>query len=878
MADIAGSSRLWNRYPERMSDALARHDALAAGAVRDAGGDIFKHTGDGFLATFDDVKGAIGAMEIYQRELGDAARAGPIEIRSRVCVHFGAAEARGGDWFGPTLNTLARLTDLVAPTHIVVSGSVADRPGAADRTFDPLGAFSIADVADPIPLYALPLPDAVGPALTIAAGRGLPQYRTAFVGRKSDVDALLDLLDRGRLATVLGFGGMGKTRLAVEVAQRWAERHGSPAHFVDLASTNDPASAVADAIGIPNSRITSESTALATIAKHLGRSSVLLVVDNCEHVIDAASETCDALIDATPAVRILATSREALELDGEAIYALGGLTSEAALDLLQSRANAVGAPAIDPQIATRLCERVENMPLGIELVVARLRQIDATELADALDRSLHELRARRRGGGGERHATMRSLIEWSYKLLSASEQTLLLRLSQLVAPWRRGAAAAFGADIGPDTLDLLIAKSLVMPAPGAHLRILEPIRQYCAELLAGDGDPRATAEDALVEWARAFVPKLTHDHDPVFDTQAARDVVDQLPNLRTAVTAAIERGHSAGEAAIMIGLWPLVADGRVRSWFGPQIEATLGRTTDPGQRRTLIRLALQDTVEHHVDVDREERLLALLRAIDPDDESAGLAFVQSNRAVRQIVVEKVLGLDPSATRSLLAESAHRAGASGRRLDEGVAHLFIAFSQFLAGEHESAVASAEQAAELVRRVNFVSVAALADATAALAMEGDHDFSDALEIVAAAVPLAENARWETSVRAVEALLLARVGRLDDARAAVGEIIDLALSQSVPFLMFDAAIALAALRTVTRDLPGAREAIDLAGVGRTPLTIGMTFSLAAEMEFDLGLDRFVESLDPAAVDKRAERAAAYLRAARPDLHRVTADEERT
>jgi hypothetical protein len=315
-------------------------------------------------------------------------------------------------------------------------------------------------------------------------------------------------------------------------------------------------------------------------------------------------------------------------------------------------------------------------------------------------------------------------------------------------------------------------------------------------------------------------------------------------------------------------LWPLVADGRVRSWFGPQIEATLGRAADPGQRRTLIRLALQYTVEHHVDVDREDHLLALLRATDPDDESAGFAFVESNRAVRQIVVDRVLGLDPSATRSLLATSARRAEESGRRLDGGVAHLFSAFSYLLGGEHESAVASAEQAADLARRVNFVSVAALADATAALAMEGEHDFAAALEIAAAAVPLAENARWETSVRAVEALLLARVERFDDSRVAVGKIIDLALSQSVPFLMFDAAIALAAFRTASRDLPGARAAIDLAGVGRTPLTIGMTFSMAAEMEFDLGLDRFVESLDPAAVDKRAERAATYLRAARPQL----------
>src|SRR6185295_13411744 len=114
------------------------------------GGEIFKHTGDGFLAVFDDVADALDAMEVYQHRLGDTAPVGPVEIRSRVCVHFGAAEERGGDWFGPTLNELARLTDLVAPTHVVLSEPAAARPGAASRAFDPLGAFSIPDVADPV--------------------------------------------------------------------------------------------------------------------------------------------------------------------------------------------------------------------------------------------------------------------------------------------------------------------------------------------------------------------------------------------------------------------------------------------------------------------------------------------------------------------------------------------------------------------------------------------------------------------------------------------------------------------------------------------------------------------------------------------------------
>lgn len=867
MSDIAGSSRLWNRYPERMSDALASHDALAAATVTGAGGAVFKHTGDGFLAAFDDVESAVRAMAAYQGALSGDPTAGPVAIRSRVCVHFGAAEHRGGDWYGPTLNHLARLTDLVAPTHVVLSESAAARLDATATAFDHLGAFSVRDVPNPIPLYALLLPNSVGPALTIAAGQGLPQYRTALFGRDVDGDTLLKLLGRERLVTVLGFGGMGKTRLAVEVARRWAESNGAPAYFVDLASSSEPTAAVADAIGIPSGRITPEREPFDTIAKFLGPSPVLLLVDNCEHVIDAAAATCDALIGASPAVRILATSHEALELDGEVVYALGSLEAEAALDLLQHRAISVGATPVQHEIAVRLCDRVENMPLGIELVVARLRQIDAAELVAALDRNLDELRSRRRRGK-ERHATMRSLIEWSYRLLSEPEQSLLLRLSQLAAPWRRSAAGIMGTDLAPDLLDGLVAKSLVIPAAGGHLRILEPIRQYCAEVMARDPARRDAARDALVEWAREFVPELPDDRDPVFDAQATRDIVDQLPNIRAAVAAATQRGDTEQEAAIMIGLWPLAADGRVRSWFGPQIEATLARSFRPGQRRTLIRLALQDTVEHHVDMEREDRLLEMLRSIDPDGAPAEFAFIQSNRAVRQIVVERVLGLDPIATRELLLTTAQIASAKGRRLDESLARLYMAFSYLLRGEHAPAIEAAERAADLVRRVNFVSVAALADATAALAMEGAGELASALEIAESAVPLAENARWETSVRAVHALLLGRASRYDEARAAVGKIVDLALAQSVPFLYFDAVIALAAIRTTARDLSGAQEAIDLAGVGRTPLTIGMTFEMAKEMEFDLGIERFVESLDPAAVDKRADRAAAYLRDVRPGL----------
>ena len=367
---------------------------------------------------------------------------------------------------------------------------------------------------------------------------------------------------------------------------------------------------------------------------------------------------------------------------------------------------------------------------------------------------------------------------------------------------------------------------------------------------------------ALVDWACDLVPELPDDRDPVFDTQAARELMDQMPNIRLALDAAMQIGSAEREAEIMVGLWTLVVDGRARGWFGPQVEDTLSRTTDPAQRRALVRLALADTAEVYVDVEREQRLIGLLVELDPGTTSAEWGLVQSNLAVRQIVVERVLQMDPGPTRRQLEASSEVARASGRRLDEGLALLFSSFSYLLADDHPAALVLAERAATTVREVNFVRSSALADAAAAMALEGDGEHRIGVEIADAAVPLAEHARWETSVRAVDALLLARVGRHDEARAQVATIIELALAQPIPFLLSDAVIALAAIRTADRDLDRVAEALDFAGIGRTPLTIAMMFELAREIELELGIDRFAEALDPDAVVRRAERAAQYLR----------------
>ncbi len=872
MADIAGSSRLWNVETAGMSAALARHDSLATATVAERSGELFKHTGDGFLARFDELEHALAAMDDYQHKLAEEAWPEPIEIRSRVGVHWGPAEPRLGDWFGPTINHLARLTDLVEPTHVVLSDAAQEACSELiGRWLEPLGSYGVADLPEPVELYEMPVRVSRGPALTVAAGRGLPSYPTSLIGRDDDVGLVTDRLRSERIVTVVGFGGTGKTRVAVDAGHRWTRWPGHRAYFVDLAAADDPLSAVGDAIGLDAAKLDGVRAPFSAIAKHLGPAPALMVLDNCEHMIDAAAETAAGLRDAAESIVILATSREPLELAGEFVHPLGALDRGAAARLLVERAASAGVTGLADDVVDDLVRAVDGLPLGIELVSARLRQVPAAELATALGSDLDALRSRRRSRERDdavrstRHADLRAVIEWSYQLLDPDERTLLLRLSRLPAPWPRSAAARMTPDLAPDLVEELAAKSLLVLDRNGTYRMLESVRQFGATRLAEDPVAASAADGALVDWALTIAPPVTSSAGLVFDAQRARELNEQSANLREALETAGRTGRHADRAAIVSGLWPLVVDARSRRWFDAEVSAALDEAPAGPLRQILIRLALQGQIGEFVDTARRLELVELLTTEDPERRLPVWGVVDTMDAASEIYVARLAGGDREPTRKKLTEVIDAAGRTGHTLDRAVAELFLSFSYLLDDELPTAHHLAARSAESSRACHFVPLAALAEATMAFAATSTDDADGAVELAGHAVELGAGARWEVSVRAAHAVVLGRAGRRDEAGEALDGLISLARDDGSPFMIFDAVAAVAALAALEGDGAAARAAIGHASITRTPLATALLLEAGAAVGIEPGIEQFVDVFDPTAFAARAERAETFLASVR-------------
>jgi predicted ATPase len=559
--DIEGSTLRWEADPDAMRAALAAHDELMREVVENHDGSLFKHTGDGVCAAFSSPRSAVDAAVAAQRKL---------QLPVRMGIATGEAELRGDDYFGSVLNRAARVMATGHGGQVLLDGPTTAL--LTDVDLVDLGPRRLRDIAKPVEISQVRADGLQSdfPRLRSldATPGNLRTPTTSFVGREMELAELEGLLKAHRLVTLTGVGGVGKTRLALEVAARASVDFPDGVWVIELAAVGDPAAvpeAVAAVLGV---KPRADATLSASIADALEGRSRLLVFDNCEHVLDAAVELIEAILTPLSSVKVLATSREGLRAVDERLWPVASLdVRSSAATLFADRAEAVApGTTLDDAADTviEICRRLDGIPLAIELAASRFQSMTVRELKDRLDDRFRLLVGARRGL--ERHQTLRHAVQWSYDLLDADEQTLMNRCSVFAGGFDLEAAHAVADSTDRyatlDLLDSLVRKSLVVAdrsAETTRFSMLETIRQFAEEELVRGGD----AEAVRTGHARYFAGKeadVLALWDSPHQREAYRWLAIELPNLRSAFQWATDNGDLDAAAIIasyagFLGIW-----------------------------------------------------------------------------------------------------------------------------------------------------------------------------------------------------------------------------------------------------------------------------------------------------------------------------------
>jgi predicted ATPase/class 3 adenylate cyclase len=583
VTDIVDSTRSWVRYEREMAADLVVHDDAVAMLVDLYGGRVFKRTGDGAMAVFDDPVAAVTAGSEIQRALRAIAWRTEGGIQVRVAVHAGTVIERDGDCFGTAVNRAARLVGVCPPGAVLVSGVTAEL--MADR---PLDEFRLAEVGS-VQLRGFAQREAVHAVLAdhlvAVGGLGdhtestdgptgtLPDTDEAMVGRGDELLAVWDALQHHHVVSIVGVGGMGKTRLATEAATGMVHRFADGVWWCDLAAATSPEAVAQVVLAALDVWQSPGRTGVASIVDSLASRDALVVLDNCEHVLATARDLVRAVRRSCRDVRFLVTSRESLGVTGEHLIALSSLPDHEALELFLARAVAarpdlsVGDEQED--VAGRICSRLDGIPLALELAAARCRSMTVVEI----DRLLHDRFRLLRSGrpSVERHRTLHAAVAWSYDLLDAEERDVFDRMAVFAdGTYLDGLVAATGGDQYDvlDVVDRLVARSMVAPTAtelGTRYRQLETLRQFAEERLMERGalgevrDRHLAWVGDLSRWMRAN--RVSRESGDAF-----RRYVAEVDNIRSAIAHAVASGQQ--EAA-----WEVVGDCGLFIAFRPSFEA-----------------------------------------------------------------------------------------------------------------------------------------------------------------------------------------------------------------------------------------------------------------------------------------------------------------
>ena len=549
--DVEGSTRRWETDADGMRLVLTAHDEVLRGTVAAHHGWLFKHTGDGVCAAFASPRCAVDAAVAAQRAL---------ELPVRMGIATGEAELRGADYFGAVLNRAARVMAAGHGGQILLAESTAVLLSGVELL--DLGPRRLRDLPTAVAVFQVRAPGLRTdfPALRAldASPGNLRPAVTSFIGRDSEVAEVQAALRTHRLVTLTGVGGVGKTRLATEVGARLADEFPDGVWFFELAAVTDPGAvpdAVAAVLGITQQpgKTVSESVAAALEGRVR-----LLVLDNCEHVRDAAADLVEAILAQSATVKIVATSREGLGVADEQLWLVPSLdvgagVDSAAASLFVARARSVSSRfslsnADEAGAVVEICRRLDGIPLAIELAASRMASMTPIEVRDRLDQRFRLLVGSRRGLA--RHHTLRHAVAWSYDLLDDAEKSLLTRCSVFASGFDLHSACAVAGSDDPDDfavldlLDALVRKSLLVADRSSgrtRFSMLETIRQFAEEQLVASG----TATEVRAAHARHFAGREA-DILALWDSPRQRDAYDwftaELANLRTAFRWAADHG------------------------------------------------------------------------------------------------------------------------------------------------------------------------------------------------------------------------------------------------------------------------------------------------------------------------------------------------
>ncbi|MEY2473893.1 MAG: hypothetical protein QOK28_3222 [Actinomycetota bacterium] len=523
--DIEGSTRLLHRLGDEYPPMLARHHELLRGAVAEHGGHVVSTSGDSFFVAFENAHDALDASAAIQQRLADTAwpMAGPLLVR--MGIHTGDAHVVDGDYVSLTVNQAARIEAVAHGGQVLVSAATVGALGAgAPRNLVDLGEFRLKDFDAPQRLFQLQLdagPRTFPAVRAPSANAGnMPRHRSSFVGRVDELAALTKLLREASLLTIVGTGGVGKTRLACELIAEERTQFPDGAWFVELASVRDPA-AVDAAVGRSVGAVAKAGQeAFDAACERMAEKRAVIVLDNCEHLVDRCAELADGLIERCPDVTVLATSRVALRVADEQVYRIpplgvapvGAADVQAVLNadatqLFAARAARANAEfhvnADNAPVVAEICQRLDGIPLAIELAAARLRDLSPEELRRGLDDRFALLTEGLRTTA-PRQQTLEATLLWSYDLLDEAHRRLVNQLGVFAPGFGADDVRAVADSAGLDVeaaIRHLTEMSMVVESPeGDRFSLLESVRAFAVDRLRDSGELAATADRHLAHY------------------------------------------------------------------------------------------------------------------------------------------------------------------------------------------------------------------------------------------------------------------------------------------------------------------------------------------------------------------------------------------